>query len=103
MYYFSDNVMRCLILSGVKRHFVPLVICMPKINGFVVCYVTSEFVCVYAHVRCHVSGVLLHLWFSPLFEAVDILKNCAKAGALVHFILSPYSYWDNIFLSLFFK
>jgi len=92
MYYFSDNVMRCLILSGVKRHFVPLVICMPKINGFVVCYVTSEFVCVRAHVRCHVSGVLLHLWFSPLFEAVDSLKNCcAKAGALVHIILSPYS------------
>jgi len=98
MYYFSDNVMRCLILSGVKRHFVLLVICMPKINGFVVCYVTSEFVCVRvracvcAHVRCHVSGVLLHLWFSPLFEAGDSSKNCcAKAGALVHIILSPYS------------
>ena len=92
MYYFSDNVMRCLILSGVKRHFVPLVICMPKINGFVVCYVTSEFVCVHAHVCCHVSGVLLHLWFSPLFGAVDSLKSCcAKAGALVYIILSPYS------------
>jgi hypothetical protein len=85
--------MRCLILSGVKRLFVPLVICMPVINGFVVCYINSEFVCACMCVHACISVESFSTCGSaPFFEEVDSLKNCcAKAGALVRFRLSPHN------------